>query len=124
MGRAKFTKLNLNKNILVLLAILALLGASIFSCKSKKEAAQNEQIKVEQDEKSGFIIPNDTAKGIVLSPLQLYARVCGNCHMLHAPEEYSAQSWKHILDSMQQRAHINDANKASLYLMLTGDTLH
>jgi len=103
--------------------MLALISASIFACKSKKKSAETEPVKIEQESKSGFVIPSDTAKSIVISPEQLYSRVCGNCHHLHAPNEYSAQSWRLILDSMQKRAHINDANKATLFMMLTGDTL-
>lgn len=124
MAQTKFTKLNLNRNILTLIGMLALISASIFACKNKKKSAETEPVKIEKQSKSSFVIPKDTATGLVLTNDQFYARTCGNCHQLHEPDEYSNESWKHILDSMQSRAHITDANKASLYLLLTGDTLY
>lgn len=40
-----------------------------------------------------------------------YVQNCAACHNLHLPSEFPPERWESILEKMQPRAHIDDAQK-------------
>lgn len=51
----------------------------------------------------------------------LYENNCGKCHKLFAANEYTAEEWKPIVDRMQAKAKINDAQTALVYAYLSSE---
>ncbi len=53
--------------------------------------------------------------GMTLESLQAgrrrYVENCAACHNLHLPSEFPPACWESILEKMQPRAHIDDAQK-------------
>lgn len=45
---------------------------------------------------------------------QLYENHCANCHQLYKATDFSKESWSPILISMQQKAHLNDAQMSKI----------
>jgi hypothetical protein len=112
------------KQLLQTLGILVLLSTSIFACKQRKKAVEQEKTVTAPIKKVDPKI--DTAVALVphiISISELYVRSCSQCHEAYPKDKYSSESWGHILDSMQKRAHISDMDKSDLYTFLTGDTL-
>ncbi len=44
----------------------------------------------------------------------LYANNCAKCHKLFSPGEFSKEDWAPILVKMQPKAHLDDAQMASI----------
>jgi mono/diheme cytochrome c family protein len=44
----------------------------------------------------------------------LYIRKCSGCHTLRVPAVYSQERWPQILDKMQKRAKLSEADKESI----------
>ena len=127
MVQMKSTELTPNKltQIIKSIGILVLISTSIFACKQRKKRVSQEKeivVPIETTKVNKIDTPLKSAPHII--PIsELYVRSCGVCHQAYPKEKYSNESWGHILDSMQKRAHISNADKYDLYVFLTGDTL-
>ena len=64
-------------------------------------------------------IPTESVNSISVENLKkgraLYANNCASCHQLYLPNKYEAETWKHNLDEMQDRAKITDDQKKLVY---------
>jgi cytochrome c5 len=83
--------------------------AVIFACASKGNLTKSEST---PQPKESLEVEN-TAK-LTESKL-LYENTCNRCHMLYNPKQYDKQQWVSILDRMQHKAKINDADKLRIY---------
>ena len=45
---------------------------------------------------------------------RLYMNTCASCHNLHLPSEFTKIEWEPLLNKMQKRAKINDAQKEQI----------
>jgi len=45
----------------------------------------------------------------------LYLNTCGRCHLLHKPSAYTTVKWTIVLNKMQKRSKINDAQKELIF---------
>jgi cytochrome c5 len=101
--------------------IYIVLVLAAVACKSKKltnDGSNTEEVDTETD--STLVeVKKEPTKPVVLSPKEFYARKCGSCHDLYAPEQFTAAEWKVNLNKMQKRAMISDKNKYTLYTYLT-----
>ena len=112
------------KRFIQTLGILVLLSTSIFACKQRKKAVEQEDEVIAPIKKTNPKTDTAVTQMPHIIPIsELYVRSCGQCHQAYPKEKYSNESWGHILDSMQKRAHISNIDKADLYTFLTGDTL-
>jgi hypothetical protein len=48
-----------------------------------------------------------------------YENNCAKCHELFKPKDYTAEQWKPILVSMQEKAKITDQEREKIYAYLT-----
>lgn len=68
-------------------------------------------------------IENSDKSGVPLERLQLgrkvYASHCGSCHSLYLPKQYNAKKWEEILNEMQEKSGITDAEKIAVLKYLT-----
>lgn len=87
------------------LIALVLIGVTIYSC-SPKVTPQVTEIKKE--------LTPELAEG-----KSLYENNCAKCHKLYSPSDFSKESWKPIVASMQIKAGLNDAQGNSIYNYLT-----
>lgn len=51
----------------------------------------------------------------------LYRKRCGNCHELHAPNEYASSDWKRIMTQMSTNAGLSSAQSSELLDFLTAN---
>lgn len=51
----------------------------------------------------------------------LYITACKECHRLNKPSRYDAQEWTSILEKMQKKAKLSDAETAKIYAYLTSE---
>jgi cytochrome c5 len=82
------------------------LAVIVFSCAIKKEALK--VVAIVELSKSVESVP------AVASGLNLYDNNCGGCHKLYKPTAFLKEDWKPILVSMQMKAHLDDAQMASI----------
>lgn len=75
--------------------------------------------------KTGLYIPTaETAKAhnADLATLKqgrdIFTANCEKCHRLYMPKEFSESQWVHILDEMQPKAQITDAEKSKVLMFL------
>lgn len=74
--------------------------------------------------KSAFYVPTEanTKPDANLSQLKeghdIYMSRCGNCHKLYAPTKFNGEEWPGILDKMQPKAKITDAQKEAVFAYL------
>lgn len=87
---------------IIALAVLALL---IYSCASKTPAPVAET----KNEPAAKVMTKELAAG-----QSLYENNCAKCHKLFAPKDFSSEDWKPILVAMQKKAHLDDAEMASI----------
>lgn len=52
----------------------------------------------------------------------LYRKRCGNCHTLHAANEYTRTDWKKIMVQMSTNAGLTDAEAAGLLKWLEANS--
>lgn len=53
----------------------------------------------------------------------LYLTRCNECHKLNKPSRYSDSQWVNILDKMQEKAKITDAQKGLIHSYLTAEII-
>lgn len=69
------------------------------------------------------IVPSAPVNGIVQETLSiaaaegksLYEHNCAKCHTLYDPTKFTAEEWTPILQRMQKKAHIDDAERDKIY---------
>ena len=98
-----FTKKK-TKPMKIKLFFLAAATVFVVSCSSKKSAT---------------VAAEKTPKEVVLTPellagKSLYENSCARCHKLYSPKDYTKESWKPILVSMQKKARLDDTQMASI----------
>lgn len=68
-------------------------------------------------------VPKAEEVKLVLSPelvegKNLYENNCAKCHKLYEPNAYSFDQWRPILERMQMKAEISDADREKIYSYL------
>jgi mono/diheme cytochrome c family protein len=53
--------------------------------------------------------------GDIAAGKTIYENNCAKCHKLFAPTDFSAKDWEPILVRMQKKAHLDDAQMASIH---------
>jgi mono/diheme cytochrome c family protein len=86
---------------------IALIGILIYSCSPKTTPLPTE-------------IKKDTSASLAEGK-SLYENNCAKCHKLYNPNDYNAQEWLPILESMQKKAKISDAEHDKIYAYLTAN---
>lgn len=91
----------MKSKVITLVAIAAIL----FSCASKKSVPTAAAV--------------EPVKAVELAPTlvegkSLYGNNCAKCHELYEPTAHSSEDWKPILARMQKKAHLDDAQMASI----------
>ncbi len=84
--------------------VIAVLGFMIYSCASKSTLPAPVVVEAKKE-----VVTSSIAEG-----KNLYENNCANCHKLYGAKEFSAEEWKPILYSMQKKAHLIDAEMASI----------
>ncbi|MGL2967504.1 c-type cytochrome [Flavobacterium sp. XGLA_31] len=90
---------------------LALLSVIIYSCASKSSVPTTAATKTES---ASTVMTAELAEGKML-----YENNCAKCHKLYDPKGFSAQEWKPIMDKMQKKAHLDDAQGLKIYNYVT-----
>lgn len=85
--------------------VVSFLGFLIYSCASKSAMP----VPVVAETKKEVVTNSSVAEG-----KNLYENNCAKCHKLYDAKEFSAEEWKPILVSMQKKAHLNDAEIATI----------
>ncbi|KIA94660.1 MULTISPECIES: cytochrome c [unclassified Flavobacterium] len=85
---------------------VAALAVIVFSCAAKKDAPK-------------VVETAEPVKMIELTPAvatgqNLYDNNCGKCHKLFKATDFTKEDWKPILVRMQKKAHLDDAQMASV----------
>lgn len=88
------------------LLTLSIVAALIYSCSSKSSVPTVEVKKQE--------LTVAQAEGKVL-----YENNCGKCHQLYAPTDYNVVQWKPIVQRMQEKAQLDDAQGQKIFDYLT-----
>ena len=85
---------------------LTALGLLLYSCASKTPTQVAE---VKNVPAIKGVMTKELAEG-----LSLYENNCAKCHNLYNPKDFSSEAWKPILVKMQKKAHLDDAQIASI----------
>ena len=71
---------------------------------------------------SQLYIPTQAVTDVSLEDLTkgraVYANNCGSCHELYLPKKYEAKKWDLVLDDMQKRAEVTNADRKLIYQYL------
>lgn len=85
--------------------IILALSAVLFSCGTKTAATQT----VAKVEPQTVLTSSDLAVG-----KSNYENNCAKCHNLYAASDFSKEDWKPIMVRMQKKAHLDDAQMATI----------
>ncbi len=85
---------------------IAALAVIVFSCAVKKETVK--VVETTEPVKVADVTPT------VAGGQNLYDNNCGKCHKLFKATDFSKEDWKPILVRMQKKAHLDDAQMASI----------
>ena len=118
------------------ITLLAFALVFLYSCKAKKEVTEYKPVVVE--EQAIEVATVIESKPEILSPVEenpetmklaatldgrnLYGNSCGNCHDLYNPTDYSKEKWVPIMNRMQKKARITDAETLAIYNYLVSQT--
>lgn len=91
------------------LIITVLLGITVACSSSKKTVAET----VKAPEK---VLSPELAEGKVL-----YENNCGKCHGLYNPSDFTKEQWVPIVNRMQRKAKITDAQRDLVFNYLVMD---
>lgn len=86
---------------------LAFVAVLLYACSSKSNIPTAEVPKEK-------VLSPELAEG-----KSLYENSCGRCHQLYNAKDYSAEQWKPIVQSMQKKARLDDAQGLKIYNYLT-----
>lgn len=86
---------------------LAFVAVLLYACSSKSNIPTAEVPKKK-------VLSPELAEG-----KSLYENSCGRCHQLYNAKDYSAEQWKPIVQSMQKKARLDDAQGLKIYNYLT-----
>ena len=86
---------------------LAFVAVLLYACSSKSNIPTAEVPKEK-------VLSPELAEG-----KSLYENSCGRCHQLYNAKDYSAEQWKPLVQSMQKKARLDDAQGLKIYNYLT-----
>jgi len=86
---------------------LAFVAVLLYACSSKSNIPTAEVPKEK-------VLSPELAEG-----KSLYENSCGRCHQLYNAKDYSAEQWKPIVQRMQKKARLDDAQGLKIYNYLT-----
>lgn len=86
---------------------LSVIAVVLFSCSSKSNIPTAEVPKEK-------VLSPELAEG-----KSLYENSCARCHKLYDAKDFSAEQWKPIVQSMQKKARLDDAQGLKIYNYLT-----
>lgn len=88
------------------ITLICLLIAAIFTaCKSKYYLPTDRNVEKAKEHEYRTTV-EELKQG-----RELYVANCGCCHNLYKPSQYDQSNWSRILDKMQPKAKINDAQR-------------
>jgi len=86
---------------------LAFVAVLLYACSSKSNIPTAEVPKEK-------VLSPELAEG-----KSLYENSCGRCHQLYNAKDYSAEQWRPIVQRMQKKARLDDAQGLKIYNYLT-----
>lgn len=86
---------------------LAFVAVLLYACSSKSNIPTAEVPKEK-------VLSPELAEG-----KSLYENSCGRCHQLYNAKDYSAEQWKPIVQRMQKKSRLDDAQGLKIYNYLT-----
>ncbi len=100
-------------NIMKTKVLYILLGVAILtSCTSKKPVAEEATPVVSEE----VVV---VGPSIQMDGKKLFEQSCVSCHKLYEPSDFNAEQWKPIMERMQKKAKLNDAEALAIYTYLT-----
>ena len=86
---------------------LSVVAVALYSCSSKSSIPTAEVPKEK-------VLSPELAEG-----KSLYENSCARCHQLYNSKDFSAEQWKPIVQRMQKKARLDDAQGLKIYNYLT-----
>jgi len=106
-------------NSILIIAMMALVASCKTQSAATSKSTANTSTEVNTKSKETEIVKQKEVKRIAMTEAlsqgkDLFDNNCGKCHRLYEATEFSKQDWAPILVEMQKKAHLNDAEMASI----------